>query len=80
MVLPPPPGRLLVLSWQVNVAAHEATTVTIRFTGIGEDRTRVDLTHSGWEVFAERAGDMRNGYNQGWVRVFEQCYGAACAA
>jgi len=39
---------------------------------------RVTLTHSGWEALEENGGGMRDGYNSGWVHVFEELYVGAC--
>ena len=52
--------------------------VNVQFDEIDGKHTTVKLTHSRWEAFAEQAEDMRNGYNQGWVGVFEQAYKNAC--
>ncbi len=72
------PGRYLAFTWHVGRPEAQATRVEIRFEPT-EPGTRVTLTHSGWEVLAEDAATMREGYNSGWVGVFEQAYAAACA-
>jgi hypothetical protein len=40
--------------------------VSVRFTALGADRTRVVLTHSTWEAYGDLAGDMRGGYGSSW--------------
>ena len=52
--------------------------VEIRFTALGNERTRVELTQSNWEAFGEIAKDLRGGYGGGWSIIFEQAYQAAC--
>lgn len=53
--------------------------VEVRFTPVSDDRTRVELTQSGWEAFGEQAEMMRGGYGMGWTMIFEQAYGSACS-
>lgn len=67
------------MDWHIGIAASNATVVNVKFSKLGNNKTQVVLTHSGWEAFAEKASDMRNGYNQGWVGVFEQAYKTACS-
>ena len=77
------PGAKLALAWHIMAPAAEATNVEVTFTSNGPERgggTRVDLTHSGWEIMGDAGQGSRDGYNGGWVRVFEECYGGACAA
>ena len=52
--------------------------VDVQFEPI-DTGTRVTLTHSNWEVLGDTAQAMRDGYDQGWVHVFETCFGGACA-
>lgn len=52
--------------------------VEVRFTALGDERTRVELTHSNWEAYGDMAEMMRGGYGSGWVIIFEQAYKAAC--
>jgi len=64
--------------YEIDHAAEKASMVNVQFDEIDGKHTTVKLTHSRWEAFAEKAEDMRNGYNQGWVGVFEQAYKNAC--
>ena len=52
--------------------------VEVRFTALGNEQTRVELTQSNWEAFGEIAKDLRGGYGGGWSIIFEQAYQAAC--
>ena len=49
------PGRPADTRQEVAVAFHHAG-----------DGTRVELVHSGWEHFGEKAAEMRAGYDSGW--------------
>lgn len=71
------PHSKLSLSWHVGRPAEEATQVDIAFepTDAG---TRVTLRHHGWDVLGDDAGTTRDGYNAGWVHVFETCFANAC--
>jgi len=55
------------------------TLVEVRFTALGNKRTRVVLTQSNWEAFGEKAAMLRDrGYGQAWVAIFEGAFKAAC--
>ena len=56
----------------------EMSQVEVRFEALGPDRTRVELTQTGWENFGDKADDVRGGYVVGWGMIFEQAYKAAC--
>lgn len=73
------PGDHLRLAWHIGVPESEATFVDVSFTPTSSG-TQVELTHSGWDVLAEKAGDMRAGYDGGWVGVFEVAYKDALLA
>lgn len=73
------PGDHLRLAWHIGVPEEQATFVDVRFNATPSG-TQVELTHSGWEVLAEKAEDMRTGYNNGWVGVFETAYRDALIA
>lgn len=68
------PYEKISLNWHVNAPAQQATLVDIVFSKLDNGGTRVDLTHHRWEVLGEQAADTREGYNQGWVGVFETAY------
>jgi hypothetical protein len=56
------------------------STVEIRFTALGGDRTRVELTQSNWEGLGEVADMVQKGYRQAWVMIFEGAYRQACGS
>ena len=67
------PPRRLAFSWQVRLTAEEAQRIEVTFTPTAGG-THVELVHSGWEKLGDAAAARRDGYDKGWVRVFEQCY------
>ncbi len=74
------PSDKLVLAWHIGLPAEQASRVTIDFIVVDSNKTKVVLTHDNWEAFGEKANDMREGYNKGWVGVFETAYAGACSA
>ncbi|MGI9402340.1 MAG: SRPBCC domain-containing protein [Rhizobiaceae bacterium] len=73
------PGQRLVLAWHVMTPETQSTEVELSFSP-HEIGTRVDLTHTGWEIIGETAPERRDSYAKGWIRVFETCYADACGA
>ncbi len=72
------PHDQLTLDWHIGLPAENASEVDVQFIAIDANTTRVDLTHSRWEAFGDKAEAMRNGYDQGWVGVFEEAFKNAC--
>lgn len=72
------PFSKLAMNWHIGLSADSPSKVTVDFIELDNGSTRVELTHSDWESFGDKAQDMRNGYNSGWVGVFEQAYKSAC--
>ena len=72
-----PPHRF-AMRWHPGTDPAAATEVELRFVAVDEG-TRVELEHRDWTRAGEQAAEARRGYDQGWVRVFEQCYREACA-
>ena len=73
------PSDKLVLAWHIGLSAEQASRVTVDFIVIDANKTKVVLTHDNWEAFGEKANDIREGYNKGWVGVFETAYAGACS-
>ncbi|MBT4710692.1 MAG: hypothetical protein HOB82_04090 [Alphaproteobacteria bacterium] len=59
---------------------EERTRLEVAFTDLGDGKTRVQLTQTGWEGLGEWAADIRGGYDFGWGPIFEEGYKAACSA
>ena len=66
------------LDFHMAEPPETASLVEVRFTALGNERTRVELTQSNWEAFGDKAAMMRGGYGGGWVVIFEQAYRSAC--
>lgn len=62
-----PPLRV-AFTWHPGEDRSTAQDVDVRFTGVG-NRTRVELTHSGFERLGARAARMRRAYPIGWTYV-----------
>lgn len=71
------PHSQLELLWHIGKPVEEATIVEVTFKPKGSG-TQVTLKHHGWEALGEDADKMREGYNSGWVHVFETCFFEAC--
>lgn len=72
------PSSSFSMDFHMGLDANSATLVELRFIVINDQRTQVILTHSNWEAFGENAEKMREGFNGGWVSVFERAFGNAC--
>ncbi len=57
--------------WHIYGVEHEATDVEIRFEPVDADRTRVIITHSGWERLGERSNLLRRNNQIGWTDLLE---------
>jgi uncharacterized protein YndB with AHSA1/START domain len=62
-----PPERF-VMKWHPGRDDSRATELEVRFAAEGE-RTRVDLEHRGWEVYAAEADEAQQSYDCGWDAV-----------
>jgi uncharacterized protein YndB with AHSA1/START domain len=60
------PPTDLVYSWHLGGAPETATHVAIRFVGLGDTRTRVEIEHTGWEGLGADAPLWRNRNQAGW--------------
>ena len=57
------PPRRLAYSWHPQVDLSQRTMVLVMFTPLGPRRTRLTLTHSGWQPGQE---ERRTRYHTGW--------------
>ncbi len=69
--------RRAVLTWHPGYTEDSVTEVEVRFSSEGDELTRVDLEHRGWEALGERAELTREGYDSGWNTVFAVRFGSA---
>lgn len=69
------PGDVFAMEWRMGRAPEEATQVTVHFETLDGESCRVTLIHENWERLGEEGAKLRDGYNEGWVAVFEQGFG-----
>ena len=74
------PHDRLKLDFHMGLPPETASLVEVDFIALTDKRTKVILTQSRWEAFGDMARDMYNGYGSSWAMIFEEGYGAACAA
>ncbi len=72
------PYDSISMDFHMGMPAESASLVEVQFTGLKNERTRVELTQSNWEAFGEMAEMMRGAYGSGWVIIFEQAFKSAC--
>jgi len=72
------PPRRLGYSWHIATDVASATEVEIRFSDLGDEKTRVDIEHRGWEKLGERGPGWRDTNRGGWEGTLP-FYVAACA-
>ncbi len=76
------PNTHLTMDFHIPTPGEEVTarsTVEVKFMGLGDGRTRVDLTQSNWEAFGDRAVGLRAGYNGSWTKILDEAFKAQCA-
>jgi uncharacterized protein YndB with AHSA1/START domain len=71
------PPRRLAYSWHPQVDLSQRTMVLVMFTPLGPRRTRLTLTHSGWQPGQE---ERRTNYHTGWDDVLADGYVAYLAS
>ncbi len=72
------PHDFVSMDFHMGLPPENASLVEVRFTELGEEQTRVELTQSNWEAFGDMAEMMRDGYGSGWVIIFEEAFKLAC--
>lgn len=72
------PHDFLSLGFHMGMPAENASLVEVRFTPLGSERTRVELTQSNWEAFGDMAEMMRGGYGSSWGLILEP-YISSCS-
>jgi hypothetical protein len=60
-----PPSRLGYL-WHIGRDRSDATEVELTFVDLGDDQSRLDIVHSGWERVGSEATAWRNANTSGW--------------
>jgi hypothetical protein len=73
------PHALFAMNWIMGRPEAQSTLVTVRFEPLTDASCRVTLTHEHWERMGEHGAKLRESYNNGWVGVFENGFGAYAA-
>jgi hypothetical protein len=60
------PPRLLAYTWHLRRDRADATDVVIRFVATDDGRTRMEITHTGWERLGADAETWRDANRAGW--------------
>lgn len=71
------PGRRVAFTWTMDRPEEQAGLVDVAFEDLGDGRTRVTLTHSGWEKLGEEGSALREQYHDGWNPVLAAFLDAA---
>jgi uncharacterized protein YndB with AHSA1/START domain len=71
-----PPHRL-AYRWHIAWDVERATDVLLTFVDLGNDRTRLDIVHSGWERFGEESETWRTANSGGWSALLPTFVAAA---
>ena len=72
------PGKNFAMTWHPGNNKDNPTRVDVTFAAT-EAGTRVTLTHSGWEIWADEAETKRSMYDGGWDFVLGERYAGAFA-
>ncbi len=70
-------GCGFAMSWHPGTDPGKPTRVEVAFEALGDAQTKVTLTHSGWDIWADEAPSKRTGYDTGWDYVLGECYAGA---
>lgn len=63
-----PPSRL-VYDWHIGRNADGATQVELTFVDLGDDQSRLDIVHRGWERLGTEGESWRNANSAGWASL-----------
>jgi uncharacterized protein YndB with AHSA1/START domain len=73
------PARRLSYLWHMRRDRSDATEVEINFRAIGEDSTRVDIEHRGWERLGSAGEAWRDRNRTAWGSLLPSYQHAAAA-
>jgi uncharacterized protein YndB with AHSA1/START domain len=71
-----PPHRLSYL-WHISRDRQDATDVELTFVNLGDDTTRLDIVHSGWERLGAPGAEFREANSGGWNALIPRFIEAA---
>ena len=72
------PHGAFSMDFHIGQEAASASQVAVQFSVVDAQRTRVQLTQTGWENAGEMAPMLHHGYTMGWAVIFDQEYMKAC--
>ena len=72
-----PPTRL-AYRWHIRRDRADATDVEIRFVADGDEASRIEITHTGWERLGAQAETWRDANRGGWDGLLP-AFVAACS-
>jgi len=72
------PSDYLSMDFHIPAPGHEEvgerTLVEVRFTSLGDNSTRLELTQSNWQALGDMAEMVHGGYGHGWTMILEGGY------
>lgn len=71
------PNAKFAMTWHPGTNVNKPTRVDVEFDEI-DGQTVVTLTHSGWEIWGDEAGEKVKGYTQGWGVILGDLFAAEC--
>ena len=71
------PPRRLGYRWHIAWDVAQATDVQLIFVDLGDDRTRLEIVHTGWERFGDEAERLRTANTGGWDALLSGFLAAA---
>jgi uncharacterized protein YndB with AHSA1/START domain len=74
-----PPHRIVYL-WHLRRDRADATEVEIRFVGLEQGRTRVDIEHRGWDRLGVDGESWRDRNCRGWATLLPHFVKASAGA
>ncbi len=73
------PFEYLAMDFHMGLPPEQSGTVAVTFIAVDATRTVVELVHSNWEGYGDKADMMYSGYGSSWHMLFEECFKAACS-
>ena len=71
------PPHVLGYVWHIARDRRDATNVELTFVAVGDDTTRLDIVHSGWERLGAEGRIWREANTDGWSALMPRFVAAA---
>jgi uncharacterized protein YndB with AHSA1/START domain len=71
------PPAVVAYRWYLRADPVDSTDVEIRFVVVGEETTRLEIEHRGWERLGAAEDSRRRGNQHGWEAVLPRFVEAA---